>query len=241
MIFIFFIPLNIFADNIKIYNMDNSIAELFVILALNPEKGRLSIDSIHFRYALTGAILMDFLDGEEFKVENKRVVPSLKINNDAIHHLFADRITKSSKNRKISYWIRSLTRKNRFIFSEMVKTLEKKKIIRIEYKRFLNIFPYKRYWFVDLSIRDKTIGALREILLYGRQPGKKEIMLLGLVDASKAYRLLTKERGETKTLREKNARLLKGDAMTAEISQVIKDIHAAIVASVTAAVAAAGS
>ena len=221
--------------------MENSVAELFVILALNPKKGRLSIDSIHFRYTLTGAILMDYLDGEEFKVDNKRVVPSLKINDDAIHHLFADRIMKSSKNRKISYWIRSLTRKRRFIFSEMVKTLEKKRIIRIEQKSFLNIFPYKRYWFVDLSIRDKIMEALREILLYGKQPGKKEIMLLGLVDASRAYRLMTKERGETKTMREKNAILLKGDAMTAEISQTIKEVRAAIVASVAAAAAAHGS
>jgi hypothetical protein len=217
--------------------MDYSVAELFVILALNPDKGRISIDSIHFRYTLTGAILMDYLEGEEFKVENKRVVPSLRINDDVIHTLFADRIMKSSRNRRITYWIRSLTRKNRFVFSEMTKNLERKQIIRIEQRRFLNIFPYKRYWFINNTVRAKMIEDLRAILFHGKRPDKKEIMLLGVVEASRAYRLIAQERGEIRLLRRKNAELLKGDVMSAEISQAIKEVQAAIVSSVVAGAA----
>lgn len=221
--------------------MDHSVAELFVIMALNPEKGRITIDSIHFRYSLTGAILMDYLGGEEFKVENKRVVPSLRINDDAIHILFSERIMRSSRNRKISFWVRILTRKSRFVFSEMTKNLERKKIIRIEQKRFLNIFPYKRYWFTDNTIREKMIEDLRSILIHGRRPDKKEIMLLGIVEASRAYRLLSRERGEARLLRQKNTELLKGDVVSTEISQAINEVQAAIVASVVAASAAAHS
>jgi golgi phosphoprotein 3 len=219
--------------------MEHSLSELFVILALSPEKGRVSIDSIHFRYSLTGAILMDFLDGEEFKVEDRRVIPSLRINDDAIHQLFAERIMKSSRNRKISYWIRRLTIKSRFIFSEMMKALEKKRILRIEEKKFLNIFPYKRYWFIDNSVRNNIIELLRGILLYGKKPGKREIMLLGILEASRAYSLLSRERGDAKILRKKNSELLKGDALSAEISQAIREVQSAIVASVTAAAVAA--
>jgi hypothetical protein len=214
--------------------MEHSVAEQFVILALNPEKGRITIDSIHFRYSLTGAILMDYLEGEEFKIENKRVVPSLKINDDAIHALFADRMTKSSRNRRITFWIRSLTRKSRFIFSEMTKNLERKQIIRIEQKWFLNIIPYKRYWFTNNTVRAKIIEDLRGILLHGKRPDKKEIMLLGVVEASRAYRLIAQERGEARLLRKNNTQLLKGDVMSAEISQAIKEVQAAVVASVIA-------
>lgn len=221
--------------------MDHSVAELFVILALNPDKGRISIDSIHFRYSLTGAILMDYLEGEEFKVENKRVVPSLRINDDAIHVLFTERIMRSSRNRKISFWVRSLTRKSRFVFSEMTKNLERKKIIRVEQKKFLNIFPYKRYWFINNTVREKMIEDLRGILIHGRQPDKREIMLLGIVEASSAYRILSRERGEARLLRKKNTELLKGNIMSSEISQAIKEVQAAIVASVSAASAAAHS
>jgi hypothetical protein len=221
--------------------MERTVAELFVILALNPEKGRVTLDSIHFRYSLTGAILMDYLAGDEFRVEDKRVVPSLKINDDAIHMLFAERMMKSSRNRRISYWIGRLTRKSRFIFSEMTKSLEKQNIIQIEQKKFLNIFPYKRYWFVNKSIRVKLIDDIRDILIRGKHPDKKELMLLGIIEASGAYRLIANERGEAKQLRKKNTELLKNDVMTAEINQAIKEVQAAIISSVSAASAAASA
>jgi hypothetical protein len=218
--------------------MDRSVAELFVILALNPEKGRVSIDKVHFSYSLTGAILMDCLAGEEFRVEEKRVIPSLKLNDDAIHTMFAERMMKSSRNRKISYWVMRLTRKSRFIFSEMVKSLEKQRIIQIEQKRFLNIFPYKRYWFVNKSTREKLVDEIRDILVRGKQPDKKDIMLLGIIEASRAYRQISKDRSEARELRKKNRELLRGDIMSSEISEAIKEVQAAIVASVTAAAAA---
>jgi hypothetical protein len=83
--------------------MDNSVAEQFVILSLNPAKGRVSGDSIHFRYSLTGAMLMDYLELEDFKVENKRVVWSFRMTGDAIHDIFAERIMNSSGKWKISF------------------------------------------------------------------------------------------------------------------------------------------
>jgi hypothetical protein len=215
--------------------MDRSVAELFVILALNPEKGRVTLDSIHFRYSLTGAIMMDYFAGEEFRVEGKRVIPSLKINDDAIHMLFAERMMKSSRNRKISYWIGRLTNKSRFIFSEMTKSLEKQGIIQIEQKKFLNIFPYKRYWFVNKSVREKLIEEIRDILVRGRQPDKKQLMLLGVIEASRAYRLIAKESGEARQLRKINTALLNSDVMTSEINQAIKEVQAAIITSVMVA------
>jgi Golgi phosphoprotein 3 len=221
--------------------MDRSVAELYVILALNPEKGRISISDIYFRYSLTGALIMEYHESGEIAIENKRVVPSFIKNGETIHDLFADRIMKSSKNRRISFWISRMTNKSRIIFREIINSLEKKRILRIEQKKFLNLFPYKRYWLIDNSVRTNLIELLRGILLYGRQPGKKDIMLLGLVEASKAYKLLSREKGESKLLRKKNTELLKGDMISAEISQTIREVQAAIVASIAASVAAAGS
>jgi len=222
--------------------MDNSVAEQFVILSLNPEKGRVSLDSIHFRYSLTGALLMDYLDQEEFKLENKRVVWSFRMTGDTIHDMFAERILNSSGNWKISFWIRRLTRKSRLIFSEIIKSLEKRKLISIEHKKFIGIFPYKRYWFLDNGIRNGIIERLREILLYGKQPVKKELMLLGIVEAARAYRLLSREKGEARILRKKNNEILKGDVVSAEISKAVREVQAAIVASViTATIASQGS
>jgi hypothetical protein len=219
--------------------MDNSVAEQFVILSLNPEKGRVSIDSIHFRYSLTGALLMDYFDRGEFKVENKRVIWAYAITGETIHDIFAERIMNSSGKWKISFWIRRLTRKSRLVFSQIISSLEKQRLIRIEQKKFLGIFPYKRYWFLDNKLRNDLINRLREILLYGKPPSKKELMLLGIVESSRAYRLLSMERGEAKILRKKNIEILKGDVISDEISMTIREVQSAIVASVTAATIAA--
>ena len=221
--------------------MSNSVAELFVILALNPEKGRISLDSIHFRYSLTGALLMDYYDAGEFTVENKRIIPAFRKNSDLLHDMIAERIMGSSKNRRISTWVSRLTNKSRFIFREITASLGKSQILRIEQKKFLNIIPYKRYWFNDKSVRINLIELLREILLYGKHPGKKEFMLLGLVEASRAYSLISRERGESKILRKKNSELLSGEMIGAEISQAIRDVQTAIMVSVTTAAFAAHS
>ncbi|MEI6050049.1 MAG: GPP34 family phosphoprotein [Bacteroidota bacterium] len=222
--------------------MAGSVAELFVILAINPEKGRIIISNINFRYSLTGALLMEYHESGEIKIENKRVIASFRKNGDVVHDLVAEKFMNSSGNWRISFWIRRLTNKNRLIFREIINSLVKGKIIRIEEKKFLNIIPYKRYWFIDNSVRTNLIESLRCILLYGKKPGTKEVMLLGLIEASRAYPLLSRERGESKILRKKNTELLKGDIMSSEISQTIKEIQAAIIASITAAsVAAHGS
>jgi golgi phosphoprotein 3 len=221
--------------------MDIPVSKLFVILALNPEKGRIAIDSIHFRYSLTGALFMEYSDDGEFKVENKRIVPFFKNNGEVLHDMIADKIMNSGKNRRISFWISRITQKSRFILREITSSLEKDNIIRIEHKKFLNIIPYKKYWLIDSRTRSNLIEVLRGILLYGKQPGKKDFMLLGLLEASRAYSLLSRERGESKLLRKKNSEILKGDVMSAEISQVIVEVQTAIIASVAVASAAASS
>ncbi len=50
--------------------MEPAVTTQFVILSLHPDKGRIMIDNIHFRYSLTGTVLMDFLDQEEISLRN---------------------------------------------------------------------------------------------------------------------------------------------------------------------------
>jgi translation initiation factor 2 beta subunit (eIF-2beta)/eIF-5 len=184
--------------------------------------------------SLTGAILMDFFEGEELKVEENRVIPSLRINNDSLHALFSEQFSKSSRNRKISYWIRRLTNKSRFIFREMTLSLEKQGVLRIEQKRFLNIFPYRRYRFLNISVRTEIKDHLREVLLHATKPDKKDLMLISVLQAAGAHSILKRERGETKTIRQKSTALLKSALITSEISQTVKDVQSAISSAITA-------
>jgi len=218
--------------------MEYSVAKQFLILALNAEKGRISIDSTHFRYSLTGAIILDYIDGEELRIEEKRVIPSLKVNDEAIHVLFAGQLSKSSKARKISYWIRRLTNKHRFILVEMTKSLEKDRVLRIEHKKFLGLIPYKKYWFLNNTIRNDITEQLRGILLYGKKPGRKELMLISILHAARAHKALSRERGETRSIRQRCTEILKDDQISSDISQTVREVNAAIEASIAAAIIA---
>ncbi len=60
-------------------------------------------------------------------------------------------------------------------------------------------------------------------------------MLLGIIDAARAYKLLAPEFSERRILRRKNNELLADDVMSSEIAQAVREVQAAIVASVTAA------
>jgi golgi phosphoprotein 3 len=215
--------------------MEFSFAKQFLILALNPEKGRVSISSIHFRYTLTGSFLMDYLDNGEISISNKRIIPSFRINTDAIHTMIGDRISASSRNRRISYWISRLTNKSRFIMNNLTLALQQERLLTIEQKKFLGIFPYKRYWLIDKGLRSGIIETMRGILIHGKQPEKREMMFLGLIEASRSYKLLSRESGEARRMRKRNIELLKGDIISAEINQAIREVQAAVAASVMAA------
>jgi len=222
--------------------MELSILKQYVILSINPERGRIMVDGVRFRYSLAGALLMDYLEKGEFLMENKLIVPEFRKNGDLVHDFFADIIAGSSKERKISSWVRRLSNKSRFLFRETINSLEKERILTIETRKFLNIIPYKRYWLTDKRLRINLIEELRGILLYGRQAATKQRMLLGLIKTSEGYNILVKEKGEKNLLRKKNSEFLKGDTISGEINQAIKETEAAIIASVIASsVAARGS
>jgi hypothetical protein len=219
--------------------MELSILKQYVILAINPDKGKVSVNGIRFRYTLSGALLVDYLEKGEITMENNLLIPSIRKNGDPVHDMYADLIMKSSKARKISFWARRLADKSRYIFRETINSLEKDRILRCERKKFLNLIPCNSYWFIDTRLRINIIEELRGVLLYNRKATVKQRMLLGLIRASEAHKLLSKEKGELKLIRKKNSEFLKGDLYSTEINQAIKETQAAIIASVLAASRAA--
>jgi hypothetical protein len=222
--------------------MEITVTTQFVILSLHPDKGRILIDNMRFRYSLTGAVLMDFLDNGEISLNNLRLVPSFRRNGDMIHDMIAEKIERSSKPRRVSYWVRSLSGKSKIIFKETVNLLINRGILRHERRYFLNIIPYNRYFLTENKIRTGIINEIREILLHDKPADRKQSMLIGLIKASQSYNLLAKEKGEKKILRIKCNDFLQKDVMTAEIDKAISEVQAAIIACVTAAtVASSGS
>jgi hypothetical protein len=221
--------------------MEFNLITQFVIISLDPDKGKIVINNTHFRYTLTGAVLMDFLLNGEISLSNKRLVPLFRNNGDLIHDMFADKISRSSKPRRVSFWIRRLSGKSRFVFKETIHSLIEKGLLRHERRYFLNIFPYNRYFIHNVSYRSDIIEGIREILLHNKTASNKQSMLIGLIKASGASRILVKEKGERSILRKRCNDFLQKDVIASETEKAIREVQAAIIASITAANVAASA
>ncbi|MCU0363636.1 MAG: GPP34 family phosphoprotein [Bacteroidales bacterium] len=215
--------------------MELSIARRFFILSLHPANGTIPSSDILFRLPLTGALLIEYLAAGEFSISQRRIVPSFRMNGDPLHDMIAEKISASQKARKISYWISILSNKSRFIKNNLILSLEKDRVIRVEYRKFLGLFSYRRYWMNNPGLRTSLIETLRGILLHGKEPGRDDLMFLAIIESSRSYKLLSRERGEARRMREKCKSLIAGNSFAPEISQAIREVQAAVATAVTVA------
>jgi hypothetical protein len=215
--------------------MEKSVTAQFVILSVHHDNGRIVIDNLHFKYSLIGAVLMDFLDRGEISLSNRRLIPSLRKNGDPMHDMFVERIEGYSKPRRISRWVRSLSGKGWLVFKDTINSLIDKGIIRHERRLFLNIFPYNRFFHTEKSQRTGIIDGIRDVLFHDKSATRQQIMLIGLIYASRSHHILAKEKGERWILRRKCKEFMKGDTIPSEIDQIIREVNSEIDASVAAA------
>jgi len=219
--------------------MEFQVTKQFILISLNPSNGRISAKKTHFRYSLSGAILMDLFLNRELSYADKRISSFLKKNGDSVHDTIAEIMAGSSGPKRVSYWISLLTRKRRVIFGEIIKTLSDIGLIQHEKKYFLNIIPINRYYVTDNGARTKIIEELRSILLFGKVSNDQQNMLIGLIKASESYRILVREPGDKRIIRRKCKEFMKTNPLATEVDKVLQEIQAAIITSIMLSVAAA--
>jgi hypothetical protein len=225
---------------LKISKMELPITTRFIILALDPEKGRIRIDNLYFRYSLCGSVLMDFFANGEIRLNEKKVIPAFRRNGVQWHDICAERIEKARNNKTIAYWVRNLVRKSRFVFSENIRQLVNLGIVRHEKRYFLNIIPYNRYFISNPSVREELIMKIRGILLDGKTAEKDLKMLIGLIRASRSFRLIADDRSERRLIKNRCKELTSADSLTNETDTIIRQVQMAVMSSVMAAAASRG-
>jgi len=217
-------------------------SEKFFLLAHHPEKGRLVIPGQHFRYGLAGAILLDLsLDGR-IGMENGRVTP--KPGNapaEPVKSEVIQMITDSSRPRSAGYWVRKLE----FRYSRYIKQIHTglagKRLLRIEETRFLGFIPWRRTFLTESYTRDNLIRKLRNDILAYRGDAGESSALAGLVEACRMRRILSTDREELRMIRSQMKSILKDSPVSDAVAQTIRQVQAAIIASVTTSVAAASA
>ncbi len=127
--------------------------------------------------------------------------------------------------------------KSRRIFRETINSLISAGLIRHERRYFLNIIPYNRYFFNDQRYRNEIFEGLRNVLLHDSVPTTGQLMLIGLLKATRSSKILAKHKDEKRPLRQMCEKVGKNNEMASELDKAIREMQAAIVSSIAVSAA----
>ncbi len=222
--------------------MELNTIEKFLLIAHHPEKWWFKTPQIQLKYGLTGAMLLEFSIRKNIElVDNKIRVNKESITSDEDYSIFDDFIqTMIQANRlhKPKYWIQKFGRKSRKLKWEILRGLEKKRLIRIEHLKFIFI-PYRRSYLTDRRLREKLIHELRDSLTYKKKISEEGIAILGLIEACKMYRVLSPDRSKRRQIKKELKLVLKESPISEVVQATIRQTQIAITMAIAASSAGA--
>jgi hypothetical protein len=208
-------------------------------MAQHPEKGHKASSEINIQFTLTGAFLLEMTLEEQIEVrENKLVLKEMQRIDHPIHSKLAELIRKSSKPRKMRYWISKMAMKNNRYKRHIEDKLVGEHILRIENKKFLGLIPYRRSYLRDSRIRTALIHDYKSKLTRGGELSNQDLVMLGLMHSSNMASILSSNREEKKMIREKLKEKSKESAISVGVGKAIQEVQAAVMASVMASTTA---
>ena len=219
--------------------MKSGIAEKFLMLAHHPEKGRFLISHLYQQYGVAGALLLDMTIDDRIEMAEKKLL--LKPGKDAAESVtgeIASLLSRSEKPRKTEYWIRKLAGRYRRYKWEILEGLERKRVVRIENRKFLWIIPYRKSYLVESYTRSNIISQLKNDILFQKALDGENLALAGLIHACSMHRILTHDIDELKKIRKQLKQIIKESPVADIVDQTIRQIQAAIMVSVTTAIVA---
>lgn len=222
--------------------MKLSTAEKFLLLAHHPDKGRFIISDVQTEYGIIGAILLDMSLENLISIEDGKLLlrKSEKADNQIINEVLS-LIGNSDKPRKIKYWIPKLARKSRKYKWIVLMELEKKSVMQIESRKILGIIPYRKSYLTDNYSRNNMIQQLRNNILFHKELNNESVSILGMVEACKMQKIIATDRDELKRVREELKQIMKESPIADTVNQTIKQVQAAIIGAMMAAVAASST
>lgn len=219
--------------------MELNAAQKFLLIAKHPEKGGFVISDMFVNYGIIGAILLEMCLEERAVIDDGKLIMKNTKTHDPIVLEISEIIQRESKPRGIKHWVSKLARKSGKYRWAIMTELEKKRLVRIEHKKFLGFIPYKKSYLSDSRVRDGLIRELKEIVLFGKEMSRENLVILGLVEACKMHTVITSDKAELKTVKKELKTLIKESPIAGAVSETIKQMQAAITMAMVASTAGA--
>lgn len=176
------------------------ISERLFLIAQNPKKKSSFVSGIYCANGLVGALLLEMADEQLILVKEKMLyINTKKSTDEPIYSEILSWINKSSKIRKLDYWVRFLAQKSKSLRNQVFKSLEDQRLIKIHLLKFLGI-PYRK---IELKAKLQRKGMIRDLKVKLQAPkdlSDLDFALLMLIYTCSLHRDFGKSRKEVRLL-----------------------------------------
>lgn len=220
-----------------------SLSEELLLLALNDEKGNISLQaSSTIDYGIAGAGLLELIFKKCIYLDaaNKLRVSEGAIGESAFQKSILAQLTLSTKHRKLDYWVQRLPSKMKPIKTTILQSLIEGGILSEKKKVVLWVFSLDRYPMVDGSPEAELRKRIHDIVLGNEEPGESEGALLGLVQACGLINEIF-EKNDRRIAKKRIKEIAKNQIMAKAVEDALAAAMAAVIAATTAASFAATS
>ena len=162
-----------------------TVPEELLLLGLDDEKGGIiSSASMSILHGLAGALIFELHLAEKIALRGKdvTVVDNEPVDDDILD-LGLRHMRDSQKDRSIDYWINKFTSKSVNLLQRILDRLIDKGILKQEEHRVLWVFPVQRYPTDDPRSELDVRKRIRSVVLHGKRPDLRTVLLLSLVKA----------------------------------------------------------
>lgn len=210
--------------------MELSLVEQFLLLALNPKKGRFILDSLSLNYGIAGGVFLELSEKGKVTVKNKKleIIDRSRTNNIAFNNCL-DIISKSKKKRKIKFWVNKIGNKANPMKKFYLDQLIQKKVLVKKTKYYLwGLIKVNRYPIMNTKVVDDIRFHLKNVVFDKEKPKVNDILLLSLTHSSKLSRVLFIDKKEYREANKRIKELTKNIEISGAVSEAIKEVQAAV-------------
>jgi hypothetical protein len=218
--------------------MDQSIplAQKIYFLGIHPEKGGIrSTSQTAMNYVLIGTLLMELYLEKKIKFDEKRIVVLSTKTDNQLHRFLLEKLSTAKSPRKIGRWINKLNYSQKYIRSEVQKSLVAKRLIRLEPKRFL-FFRWQKPVVIHKQVMYRLIDDINKQIFNGTSV-EEELIFLSFLKPGGFLNRIYRDRKKRKQARARLKQMMVENRVSGAVAEAILAAQA-VAASVAVSAAA---
>ncbi|HKI89968.1 MAG TPA: GPP34 family phosphoprotein [Draconibacterium sp.] len=150
------------------------------LLGINPKKGGIISSSYTaMDYILLGSLFLELYRHKNIRFEGKRIIIQEPTSKISLHHYLLEKMSKPKRSLKISRWMNKLYFSLKYIRKEIQQELVKKRIIRMQTRRFL-FFRWQKPVIMNKQLLYHLVEDIENQVFRGTSD-EEEIMLLSMI------------------------------------------------------------